>query len=47
MNLWDIRYFINDILETMINLRNNVNARLAIELMMMNIPESTHVKGGS
>ncbi|UCE97147.1 MAG: DNA polymerase III subunit delta' [Dehalococcoidia bacterium] len=47
MNLCDIRYFINDILVTMINLRKNVNARLAIEAMMMNIPERAQVKGGS
>ncbi len=47
MNLYDIRYFIRDIQEAIINLRSNVNARLAIEIMMMNIPERTKVKGGS
>ncbi len=47
MNLCDIRYFIREIQKGIINLRSNVNARLAIEVMMMNIPERTKVKEGS
>ncbi|UCG54481.1 MAG: DNA polymerase III subunit [Dehalococcoidia bacterium] len=47
LDLYDIRRFILEIQETINNLRRNTNARLALEVMMMNIPKRKKEKRGS
>ena len=47
IDLYDIRYFIENIQQTIHNLRRNANPRLALEVLMMDIPERKRERIGS